>query len=114
MTAMPAEDAERLAEYCLRVLPLTTARLGEEFGYQSLALCVIDAVWSVGVRYEGVTNVIRRYCDYLGSTPETRGFVALRHLPIDSGQTHLGEGVMNQEADRLRRAYAGRSQMESK
>ncbi len=30
-------------------------------GYPGLALCVLDAVWSIGVRYEGVVNVVNRY-----------------------------------------------------
>jgi hypothetical protein len=30
-------------------------------GYPGLALCVLDAVWSIGVRYEGVVNVVGRY-----------------------------------------------------
>jgi hypothetical protein len=30
-------------------------------GYPGLALCVLDAVWSIGVRYEGVVNVVDRY-----------------------------------------------------
>jgi hypothetical protein len=65
------DEAQRLADYCRRSLPLAGAALGAEFGYPSLALCVIDAVWSIGVRYEAVTNVIRRYCEYLGGTPKT-------------------------------------------
>lgn len=44
------------------VLPLTDANLGDEYFYQSLPLCVIDAVYSIGVRYEGVRNTIDRYC----------------------------------------------------
>jgi hypothetical protein len=55
-------DAIEVAEHCERVLPLATASLGNEFYYQSLPLCVIDAVFSIGVRYEGVQNVIKRYC----------------------------------------------------
>lgn len=65
-----ADDAQRLADYCRRTLDFASATLGEEFGYSSVALCVIDAVWSIGVRYEGVTNVIRRYCSYVGATPD--------------------------------------------
>jgi hypothetical protein len=30
-------------------------------GYRSLALCIIDAIWSMGVRYSGVVRVIDRY-----------------------------------------------------
>lgn len=34
--------------------------VAEEYGYASLPLCVIDSVFSIGVRYEGVRNVIER------------------------------------------------------
>jgi hypothetical protein len=64
------DDAHRLADYCRRLLPLEGSELGDEFAYSSSALCVIDTVWSIGVRYEGVKNVIRRYCHYLGTTQE--------------------------------------------
>jgi hypothetical protein len=30
-------------------------------GYRGLALCAIDAIWSMGVRYSGVVGVIGRY-----------------------------------------------------
>lgn len=30
-------------------------------GYRGLALCVVDAIWSMGVRYSGVVRVIDRY-----------------------------------------------------
>lgn len=45
-----------------KVLPLNSVCLGEEYYYQSLPLCIIDAVYSIGVRYEGVKNVVARYC----------------------------------------------------
>ena len=64
-------DGQQLADYCRRVLPLAQAELGTEFGYPSVVLSVIDAVWSIGVRYEGVTNVVSRYCAYLGCTRDT-------------------------------------------
>jgi hypothetical protein len=35
--------------------------LGNGYFYNHLPLCIIDAVWSIGVRYEGVQNVIMRY-----------------------------------------------------
>ena len=55
------DDIERLAQRCVSVLPLGSAELGGEYGYDCLPLCVIDAVWSIGVRYGGVKNVVDRY-----------------------------------------------------
>ena len=51
-----------IATHAKNVLPLAAAQLGDEYFYQSLPLCVIDAVYSIGVRYEGVRNTINRYC----------------------------------------------------
>ena len=51
-----------IATQAQKVLSLGTAQLGDEYFYQSLPLCVIDAVYSIGVRYEGVRNTIGRYC----------------------------------------------------
>jgi hypothetical protein len=60
------DKARKLAEYCERTLDLAGAGLGEEYFYQSLPLCVIDAVFSIGVRYESTRAVVIRYCDYYG------------------------------------------------
>jgi len=38
--------------------------LQDEYNYGHLPLCVIDSVFSIGVRYEGVQNTIRRFCNY--------------------------------------------------
>jgi hypothetical protein len=38
--------------------------LQDEYNYGHLPLCVIDSVFSIGVRYEGVQNAIKRFCDY--------------------------------------------------
>ncbi|MCX6381634.1 MAG: hypothetical protein NT023_19525 [Armatimonadetes bacterium] len=55
------DDITRLAERCKTALPLSVANLGAEYGYKCLPLCVIDAVWSIGVRYGSVRNVVSRY-----------------------------------------------------
>lgn len=57
-------DAEIVANFAQQVLPLKTAKLGEEYFYQSLPLCVIDAVYSISVKYAGVQNVVARYCNF--------------------------------------------------
>ncbi|MCY3000982.1 MAG: hypothetical protein NTV21_04185 [Planctomycetota bacterium] len=41
-------------------------KVADEYTYASLPLCVIDSVFSIGVRYEGVRNVLERYCAFAG------------------------------------------------
>ena len=47
------EDIKQLAKYCDLALNLKDANLSDEYFYQSLPLCVIDAVYSIGVKYAG-------------------------------------------------------------
>ena len=56
--------AEKLSAYCDRVLNLRDAKLGEMHYYQSLPLCVIEAVFSINVRYESTKNTVIKYCNY--------------------------------------------------
>jgi len=60
----PDSEAMAVAAHAERVLPLATASLGDDYHYQSLPLCVIDAVFSIGVRYSGTRNVVARYCTH--------------------------------------------------
>lgn len=55
----------QIADYCRKTLPLGSVPLSQEYFYHSLPLCVIDAVFSIGVNYESVKNVVRRSCDFL-------------------------------------------------
>ena len=54
--------SQALAQHASKVLKLSTATLGEEFRYQSLTLCVLDAVFSITIRYGAVQALVRRYC----------------------------------------------------
>ena len=56
------DDFTKVARSAMTLLPLEGATLGREYYYNSLSLCVIDAVFSIGVRYESVRAVVRRYC----------------------------------------------------
>ena len=38
-------------------------------GYQSAPLCALDSVFSIGVRYESVVNVVRSFLNYMGNLP---------------------------------------------
>ncbi len=57
-----------LAEYCKTHLDLSTPR-DANYGYPHLPLCVIDAVFSIGVRYTSVDNTLARFCDFAGISP---------------------------------------------
>lgn len=62
---MPREsDVSAITNYVRQVLSLQPARLPEEYFYQSLPLCVLDAVFSIGVRYGSTQRVVTRYCEY--------------------------------------------------
>jgi hypothetical protein len=58
----PASDAERLIAHVLQHLgpPPTWLPMVPRYP-DSLALCIIDSVWSLGVRYGSVTNVVGHY-----------------------------------------------------
>jgi hypothetical protein len=59
-----ADDAVRIATRAADKLPLSGAALTDVYYYASLPLCVLDAIFSIGVRYESTEAVVRRYCDY--------------------------------------------------
>ena len=55
--------ADHIIETGLKPLPLP-----EEFFYASLPLCVIDAVFSIGVTYTSTANTVARFCERQGCT----------------------------------------------
>ena len=60
---MPTPDVEALALYSRKALDLQAAKLTDDYYYASLPLCVIDAVFSIGVRYESVRRTVRNWCE---------------------------------------------------
>lgn len=59
-----AKTIKALTKYCIDNLDLETAGQGWEYYYLSMPLCVVDSVFSIGVRYEGVTNTVERLVNY--------------------------------------------------
>jgi len=57
-------EARELADFCNKHLDLANASLVDAYYYQSLPLCIIDAVFSINTRYKAVQNVIDRYCKF--------------------------------------------------
>lgn len=57
-------EIAKLADHCDSVLNLSQAHLSDEYVYQSLPLCVIDAVYSVGAKYAGTRRTVMDYCRF--------------------------------------------------
>lgn len=62
----PRNDAERVAAFAADRLALAGSQLCEDYYYQSLTLCVINAVFSINARYKAVQNAVQRYCGAFG------------------------------------------------
>jgi len=64
-TDMNEEIIEKVENFCsVQFADKRDFVLQDEYNYGHLSLCVIDSVFSIGVKYEGVQNVIKRFCDY--------------------------------------------------
>ena len=53
--------ADSLCTACESVLDLSSASLSASYYYDSLPYCVIDAVFSIGVKYTSTQNVVKNY-----------------------------------------------------
>lgn len=81
-------EAQRVADYADSVLDLASAEPYAGDHYQSITLCVIDAVYSIGVRFQSVERVINRYCQHFGLT---RFRVDSANLPPTNSQQSISE-----------------------
>lgn len=89
-------ECARISEKARSVLNMSHTQLGDEYAYHSLSLCVIDAVFSIGVRYAGVQAVVQNYCDHF-SLPRLRTNPS--HCPSTEDQTPLS--VLCQQFEKL-------------
>jgi hypothetical protein len=78
-------DVDLLLQHLAALPGFERAGRGEEFWYASVPLCVLDAVFSINARYEGVRAVVTRYCAHFG-TPMQRARDA---LPAPSDQVRV-------------------------
>lgn len=62
-----ASPVSKLADY-IEQSGLKAPVLDEAYRYASLPLCVVDAVFSIGVRYGSTKKVVSNLCDYTGWT----------------------------------------------
>jgi hypothetical protein len=61
MSGHRMDDARLVADAADEKLNLAEVNLGREHFYASLPLCIIDAVFSIGVRYEGTKRTVIRW-----------------------------------------------------
>ena len=61
---MKKDECAVLAQYCRSHLDFSAIEVGSEYGYSSVPLCVIDAVFSLGVRYTSTRNTVSRVCEF--------------------------------------------------
>lgn len=62
---MSASPVSKLADH-IEKIGLEELTLVEEYRYASLPLCVVDAVFSIGVRYSSTQKVVENLCHYTG------------------------------------------------
>ena len=115
-------EAKAVAAAIERRIPdLASSRLGDEFYYCSLPLCVIDAVFSIQARFTAVQAVVRRWCEYqspkweIGPRPchrshgvgeflrltESRDLLDLAaNVYMNRGRTSSRSGILKAEAVR--------------
>lgn len=57
---------DSLCAACESIFDLASASLSPSYYYDSLPYCIIDAVFSIGVKYTSTQNVAKSYCAYYG------------------------------------------------
>lgn len=61
-----SDRLSKLVAHLEHSIELPTVHLGPEHDYASLPLCVIDAVYSIGVNYIGTRNTVLKWCEFAG------------------------------------------------
>lgn len=60
----------QVAEHFEQCIDVSSYKLTEEYDYSCVPLCVIDSVFSIGIRYTNVINIVSRVCKKLSITKE--------------------------------------------
>lgn len=60
------DNIQKFCTYCDDILDLAAASLSNSYYYDSLPQCIIDAVFSIGVKYSSTKNTVKNYCNYFG------------------------------------------------
>ncbi|MDD3394502.1 MAG: hypothetical protein PHG19_07670 [Anaerotignum sp.] len=61
---MEENDVIKIVKCCENTFELDKLKLSEGYFYNNLPLCIIDAIYSIGVRYTSTRNTVLRYCQH--------------------------------------------------
>ncbi|MCA9911974.1 MAG: hypothetical protein KC496_01440, partial [Anaerolineae bacterium] len=104
------DEVQKLADYCEEKLDLSEIRLGEEYGYPTLPLCIIDAIFSINANYTSTANTVKRFAAYFDETAcsTVQDFVNLHdqysaeflvdHVYKNRQRTSTKNGILKAEA----------------
>jgi len=95
---MNKEIIEKVTKSCNEIFAdQKNYELPDEFNYGHLPLCVIDSVFSIGVNYEAVKNVVNRFCDHykIDKSSNTEELTTSHFLELMEQQTvqELAENI---------------------
>lgn len=60
------DQIDSVSKVCEALFDLGQLKLSPGYYYDSLPLCVMDAVFSIGVRYASTQKTVKNYCSYFG------------------------------------------------
>lgn len=63
---LSTEELQKIVDFLETEFDLENVELPDEYYYTCLPLCLLDAVFSIGVTYSSTRNTVRRYCDKYG------------------------------------------------
>ena len=61
-----AEELQKTVDFLEDEFDLENIELPDEYNYTCLPLCLLDAVFSIGVTYSSTRNTVQRYCEKYG------------------------------------------------
>jgi len=64
MVIVDKKGKEGVVDFLETTFPLEDFQLPEEYSYSCLPLCLIDAIYSIGVRYSATKEVVIKYCNF--------------------------------------------------
>lgn len=83
---LSGEDAvQKVTDSLASTFDLSTLELPSEYGYSCLPLCLIDAIFSIGVTYASTRNAVSRYCRHSGLDDVTMYSASGAPEPISVG-----------------------------
>lgn len=94
-----ADDARLVADAADKKLNLAGAKFGDEHFYASLPLCIIDAVFSIGVKYKGTRSTVIRWAKHQEPEWPLYRCEGGREHTVDDFITSLGSMTPDQLAD---------------